>query len=462
MAKVEISETGRGKSAAQFEGYSYRIERHQTESISWKCREYGCPGRLNTLKDYTKPDLRTPHLHGPDPEKLAVEKVVVDMRKRCEHQLPYAAFQASSQVVTDPQIAAAIPSFESLRSTLYRHKGNKNEPPTPTSLRNLCIPDKYGKLCTGENFLQIQSSGYVVLATEHGLRLLFNATEVHVDGNFKVAPTSQAGGTPLFTQLFSFFGLFHNKILPLAFVFFNGKSKKKYSKLLRCLKDKAFALMMLFTPDKIVLDFETGLVPAIQDEFPLSEIIGCNFHFNQALYRNLQNLGLQQEYVDDEAVRKYFRMISGIPFLPTHLVQSTYDEVVDSTPLRIRHKMQPFYHYFSNTWLNGQYAIEVWNVYGQDRRTNNDVESWHSKLSRLLQTQPTVWRWIETLQAQYVLVQHDIERLRAGTYKGRKNLKYQKLNRTVQRITDNFNLGLTQPLDFVLAIGRCFAAAKRA
>ncbi|CAF4504325.1 unnamed protein product [Didymodactylos carnosus] len=204
MAKVEISETGRRKPAAQFEGYSYRIERHQTESISWKCREYGCPGRLNTLKDYTKPDLRTPHLHGPDPEKLAVEKVVVDMRKRCEHQLPYAAFQAFSQLVTDPQIAAAIPSFESLRSTLYRHKGNKNEPPTPTSLRNLCIPDKYGKLCTGENFLQIQSSGYVVLATEHGLRLSFNATEVHVDGNFKVAPTSQAGGTPFYTIILIF------------------------------------------------------------------------------------------------------------------------------------------------------------------------------------------------------------------------------------------------------------------
>ncbi|CAF1224083.1 unnamed protein product [Didymodactylos carnosus] len=318
-----------------------------------------------------------------------------------------------NRVVTDPQIAAAIPSFESLRSTLYRHKENKNQPPTPTSLRNLCIPDKYEKLCTGENFLQIQR--YVVLATEHGLRLLFNATEVHVDGNFKVAPMSQAGGTPLFIQLFSFFGLFHNKILPLAFVFFNGKSKKKYSKLLRCLKDKAFALMMLFALDKIVLDFETGLVPAFQDEFPLPGITGCNFHFNQALYRNLQNLGLQQEYVDNEAVRKYFRMISGIPFPPTHLVQLTYDEVVDSTPLRRGHKMQPFYRYFSNMWLNGQYAVEVWNVYGQDRRANNDVESWYSKLSRLLQAQPTVWRLIETLHAQYVLVQHDTERLRAGT-----------------------------------------------
>ncbi|CAF0760132.1 unnamed protein product [Didymodactylos carnosus] len=115
MAKVEIFETDRGKQAVQFEGY------------------------------------RTPHSYDPDPEK-----VVVDMKKRCDHQLPYAAFQASSQVVTDPQIAAAIPSFESLRSTLYRHKGNKNELPTPTSLRNLCILDKYGKLCTGENFLYSQ------------------------------------------------------------------------------------------------------------------------------------------------------------------------------------------------------------------------------------------------------------------------------------------------------------------
>ncbi|CAF0997166.1 unnamed protein product, partial [Didymodactylos carnosus] len=91
---------------------TYRIERHQKESISWKGREYGCSGRLNT-KDHIKPDLRTSHLPDPDPEKLAVEKVV-DMKKRCEHQLPYAAFQASSQVITDPQIAAAILSFESL------------------------------------------------------------------------------------------------------------------------------------------------------------------------------------------------------------------------------------------------------------------------------------------------------------------------------------------------------------
>ncbi|CAF0770182.1 unnamed protein product [Didymodactylos carnosus] len=168
MAKVEISETDRGKPALQFEGY------------------------------------RTPHSHGPDPEKFAVEKVVVDMKKRCEHQLPYAAFQASSQVVTDPQMTVAIPSFESLRSTLYRYKGNKNEPPTPTSWRNLCIPDKYGKLRIGENFLQVQSSGYVVLGTEHGLRFLFNATEVHVDGNFKVAPTSQAGGTPSYRIILIF------------------------------------------------------------------------------------------------------------------------------------------------------------------------------------------------------------------------------------------------------------------
>ncbi|CAF4558599.1 unnamed protein product, partial [Didymodactylos carnosus] len=55
MAKIEISDTGRGKPAVQFEGYSYRLERHRR--IPWKRREPGCPGRLNTLKDYTKSDL---------------------------------------------------------------------------------------------------------------------------------------------------------------------------------------------------------------------------------------------------------------------------------------------------------------------------------------------------------------------------------------------------------------------
>uniref|UniRef100_T1J9D5 MULE transposase domain-containing protein n=1 Tax=Strigamia maritima TaxID=126957 RepID=T1J9D5_STRMM len=46
----------------------------------------------------------------------------------------------------------------------------------------------------------------------------------------------------------------------------------------------------------ILTDFETGLLPAIQQIIPNTRNQGCWFHYCQALWRRVQTLGLTIEY----------------------------------------------------------------------------------------------------------------------------------------------------------------------
>jgi transposase-like protein len=46
----------------------------------------------------------------------------------------------------------------------------------------------------------------------------------------------------------------------------------------------------------IVCDFEIGLMTALETELPRSRICACYFHYTQALWRKVANLGLVAQY----------------------------------------------------------------------------------------------------------------------------------------------------------------------
>ena len=43
-----------------------------------------------------------------------------------------------------------------------------------------------------------------------------------------------------------------------------------------------------------------------------------------------------------------------------------------------------FAEYFEETWLDGQFPANNWNVFGAEGpRTNNNLEGWHNKMKKL-------------------------------------------------------------------------------
>jgi hypothetical protein len=64
-----------------------------------------------------------------------------------------------------------------------------------------------------------------------------------------------------------------------------GKDFKLYSEVFKCLKEK---FPHIEWPEHMMCDFEKSLRKALHASFPGTQVHGCRFHFNQALFRKLQ------------------------------------------------------------------------------------------------------------------------------------------------------------------------------
>jgi len=73
----------------------------------------------------------------------------------------------------------------------------------------------------------------------------------------------------------------------------DSKDEEAYYHLLRIIKDIiSQSHSLLWNLSSVTLDFEQALLNAFGRVFPETHIIGCLFHFKQALYREAQSLGL--------------------------------------------------------------------------------------------------------------------------------------------------------------------------
>ena len=58
-----------------------------------------------------------------------------------------------------------------------------------------------------------------------------------------------------------------------------------------------------------MIDFEAAMWKALAAVLPDVQIKGCAFHLSQAIWRKVQELGLQKAYSDDEVVHKIIRLV---------------------------------------------------------------------------------------------------------------------------------------------------------
>ncbi|CAF2906358.1 unnamed protein product [Rotaria sp. Silwood2] len=107
-----------------------------------------------------------------------------------------------------------------------------------------------------------------------------------------------------------------------------------------------------FSPQLIVTDFESGALPVVKTEFPSSRHYGCNFHFCQAIFRQIQQLDLQQQYSRDEVVRGLCRKIMSLAMMPIDTVLVGYDEIRNDAQQLPGSPIEPLLNYFEKQWLS--------------------------------------------------------------------------------------------------------------
>ena len=128
---------------------------------------------------------------------------------------------------------------------------------------------------------------YAIYCSPFQEKLLSCATHWHIDGTFYVVPC-------MFYQLLVIliyddcFGAY----IPACFILASHKNKQSYSSIFR---DVAFSVLKNnYRLQRITIDFEDALKGGVNQVFENIEIIGCKFHFLQALMRKAKKRGIKE------------------------------------------------------------------------------------------------------------------------------------------------------------------------
>ena len=398
-----------------------------------------CTGRLQTtllLHEGQTPTVisgPTNHNHEPPEENVVRGCAIAEMRKHVK-----AAPLQQLKTTYDTAVSAAaiasdvdtllLPSYQSVETILKRQR-SQNIPKLPKSRRDIRLEGDWSQTSDGSRFLlhspSMTDNEIIVYASDASLLRLANCKTIYMDGTFKCCPS-------LYTQLFTIHGLSNNFVVPLVYALLSDKSSASYYKLFDILRQAIFALGAVLDPKIVVSDFESGLVDAMRVHFPQTSHSGCHFHYTQAVYKKVQDLGLTSAYkekLQENKIKEFVQLCMALAFIPKSEVVVQFNECVSILTEEHRQLLERFIVYFRDTWAEGLFAIKLWNKYGQDflHRTNNRVESWHSTLKQKLPTHPNVFLLVTALKKMEDGTRLTLMKADAGESPPRRRPKYIKL-----------------------------------
>ena len=115
----------------------------------------------------------------------------------------------------------------------------------------------------------------ITFASPPCLRLLSQAADWFVDGNFSMAPRH-------FLQLYIIRVPLSETCITAAYCIMQRKTRNSYSELLRTVINNCLNLGHNHPhPQRIHCDFEIAMHQAIRDVFPNSQVTGCFYHLTQ-------------------------------------------------------------------------------------------------------------------------------------------------------------------------------------
>ncbi|KAG2775366.1 hypothetical protein PC116_g24214 [Phytophthora cactorum] len=195
--------------------------------------------------------------------------------------------------------------------------------------------------------------------------------------------------------------------LPVFYVLTTGKTTDVYEHLLHFV---FIVTKRKLKPAHVTCDFEYAMVTAIKNQFPETRIIGCLFHFKQAIRRKMLKLHISEVEVSLVMREGCFDRLTVIP----------RSDITGQGKRGVRARIKRdclaagisyskenwmrFWKYFEKTWIK-KFKPERWNVSGlrQDlvNRTNNLLERYNRSLNEAFSVaHPNVTQFIGVIEEQ--------------------------------------------------------------
>ena len=421
----------------------------------WRCiKRAKCPGRLHTTLyvDGHLPGVvhgPTKHSHEPEIKKTIRGKNISEMRKKVKlvpHQPLKATFdgEITSFLATIlPADRVLVPDYGSCL-TILKLQRKMDIPKLPASRTAIDLTGTWSKDLDGERFvLQTDSEDIIIFATNKSLKYLTECETIYMDGTFSRCPQ-------LFTQLYSIHGLYKGVSIPLVYMILTNKTATMYNKAFTIVRNALFELKMVWNPKLIITDFESGIIEVIKCHFPNALHKGCHFHFCNAIWTKVQNLGLVIAFREEPEIAEYIGLLMSLAFLPETEVWNRFYQITAGLTDAQNQFLLGIKNYFLTTWMDGIFPIKMWNQFNcdNDHRTNNKMES----LKKKLPPKPNIYVFVKTLQSDNALANIMFSKADLGEEPPRRKTKYITFENSLQKAWNKY---LTGDIDVTDLHKRC-------
>lgn len=343
------------------ESYTYTVRKEKEPVTYWTCcirqKNNKCPASVVQRGTSFKLGLHT-HNHPATPGLLTATKVSVAVKERCARDNFTSAAQIVEEELTTYKQshpnAHQLPKPSSLIKQDNRYRQSQR-PHHPTHLDFELMSDSL-PLDFIETDIHIRSDDtqtsacHIIMATENQLHLLSNARQWYIDGTFKIVrkPFYQLLSIHAFLKLQD-----HAKQVPLVFVLMSRKNQEDYAKVFQAIKQ-------LLRPDpdveEVIMDFEVAMWNAIREVFPSVHLHGCTFHWAQAVWCKVQQIGLATAYIERGPVYDFVHQLLALPYLPKRHIRPAFEGLQEKA--QQSELIKKLTDYMSQIWFNNT----VWSV----------------------------------------------------------------------------------------------------
>lgn len=171
------------------------------------------------------------------------------------------------------------------------------------------------------------------------------------------------------------------------------KTQKCYEHALGYVHTNVFPLCC----EAIITDFEIAMRQAIRKVVPGIKLLGCWFHYAQAIRRKVASLSELFELVrtQDQIRIIYYKMIC-LALLPYDKIENAFNELA-LEGLQQTKEFTLFIKYFQVQWLS-RVGPKNFSVFLEETRTTCSAEGYNGKLGKKFQKHPNFFVFIESLQ----------------------------------------------------------------
>ena len=386
------------------------------------------------------------HNHAPDIEQVAKAKLKSDLCKLAAENPTrslgqvYRAYVTSDAAPQRDDDDFLVPALSSCKSQMNRAR-RRTLPTLPQTRADVHLEGEWSRTKRGDDFVVHQDEEMVIFSTTENLERLAGSDTIFIDGTFKIAPR-------IYCQMYSFHVLFLGFFIPLVYALLPDKTRNTYYRMFEILKGSMARLNLQWNPAVIMTDFEQAMIACLRLQFPGSAMKGCNFHFAQAIWRQVQHLGLTQDYRETPEVRRVIRSLMALAHVPVAHVRRMFHTLSNMNGAAA---VPELLNYFQRTWLDGQFPVRMWNVHGSETYTNNKLESWHHKMNAAIgKAHPNVFELIKCLEDEQEMRQVTTANAALGQHPAPSRRIYRERREAIRQLENELATG-ARNLDEYLA-----------